>query len=156
MKLSEVKNTLGQLNKLSFKLPNGQYVPAHFHVTEIGIINKRFIDCGGTLRDEEKISFQLFSATDYDHRLHPEKLQKIITLSEEKLGISDTLEVEVEYQGQSIEKYGLEYDGKDFLLTTKQTDCLAKDKCGIPIVKPKIRLSELQNSSSCKPGSGCC
>jgi len=70
------------------------------------------------------------------------------------LGIPD-LEIEVEYQGETIGKYGLDYDGYNFLLTTKMTDCLAKENCGIPTEKPKVRLSQLQNSG-CAPGSGCC
>ena len=44
---------------------------------------------------ENVINFQLWSSTDYDHRLHPEKLVNIINLSEEKLGLEDA-EIEVE------------------------------------------------------------
>ena len=160
MKLSEVKSALKGLDTIGFQLPNGKFVPSHFHVTEVGKISKHFIDCGGTVRNEEVVSFQLWEANDYDHRLHPEKLIKIIELSEKTLNIDDDLSVEVEYQGVSIEKYGLEFDGKTFLLASKQTDCLAKDNCGIPTEKPKIKLSELKsdfkNESCCTPGSGCC
>ncbi|UAB86036.1 hypothetical protein INR75_08585 [Zunongwangia sp. SCSIO 43204] len=158
MNLSEVKNKLKQLQNIAFELPNGELVPNHFHVTEVGKITKHFIDCGGTVRNEEVVSFQLWNANDYDHRLHPEKLLKIIELSEKTLNIDESLMVEVEYQGQSIEKYGLDFDGKNFLLSTKQTDCLAKDKCGIPEDKPKMKLSELQatQASCCTPNSGCC
>ncbi|HLR36776.1 MAG TPA: DUF6428 family protein, partial [Chitinophagaceae bacterium] len=74
---------------------------------------------------------------------------------EKILNIGD-FDVEVEYQGQTIEKFALDFDGKTFLLTNKQTDCLAKDKCGIPNEKPKVTLSELKDESSCTPGSGCC
>ena len=155
MTLSEIKNKLQQLEQIGFQLPNGELVPSHFHVTEIGKITKHFIDCGGTLRNEEVVNFQLWNADDYDHRLHPEKLLDIIELSERVLGIED-LETEVEYQGDTIEKFGLDFDGKNFLLTNKQTDCLAKDKCGIPEEKPKIKLVELANESSCTPGGGCC
>lgn len=155
MTLSEIKSKLQQLEQIAFQLPNGELVPSHFHVTEIGKITKHFIDCGGTVRNEEVVNFQLWNADDYDHRLHPEKLLNIITLSERVLGIED-LEIEVEYQGDTIEKFGLEFDGKNFLLTNKQTDCLAKDKCGIPEEKPKIKLVELANESSCTPGGGCC
>src|SRR5690606_7435938 len=119
MKLSDVKNTLKQLETIAFKLPNGEQVPEHFHVTEIGKISKDFIDCGGTVRREEVVNFQFWNAQDYNHRLHPEKLLKIIKLSEEILDMNENLEIEIEYQGQSIEKYGLEFDGKNFLLTTK-------------------------------------
>lgn len=154
MKLSEIKNKLKNLDKMAFQLPNGELVPSHFHVTEVGKITKHFIDCGGTVRNEEVINFQLWNANDYDHRLHPEKLLNIIELSERILGIED-LDIEVEYQGNTIEKFGLDFDGKNFLLTNKQTDCLAKDKCGIPDEKPKVKLSDLKNKS-CTSGSGCC
>lgn len=154
MKLEEVKSALAQLDTIAFQLPNGELVPNHFHVTEVGKITKHFIDCGGTVRNEEVVNFQLWNADDYDHRLHPEKLVHIIELSQNTLGIGD-LEVEVEYQGQTIEKFELDFDGKNFLLTSKETDCLARDKCGVPAEKPKVKLSELQNSG-CVPGSGCC
>ncbi len=154
MKLSEIKNHLASLKTIAFQLPNGDLVPNHFHVTEVGRITKNFIDCGGTVRNEEVVNFQLWEANDYDHRLHPEKLVHIIKLSEKTLNIAD-LEIEVEYQGSTIGKYGLDFDGKNFLLTTKQTDCLAKSECGIPQEKPKMKLSELQNQS-CAPNSGCC
>ena len=158
MKLSEVKNKLNQLEEIAFQLPNGELVPAHFHVTEIGKITKNFIDCGGTTRKEEVVNFQLWNADDYNHRLHPEKLLEIIELSERVLAIED-LEIEVEYQAETIGKYGLDFDGKNFLLTSKQTDCLAKDKCGIPEEKEKekIELTELSSDGlSCTPGGGCC
>lgn len=155
MKLSEVKQILAGAETISFQLPNGQLVPAHFHVTEIGLVDKHFIDCGGTVRREQKANFQLWNANDYDHRLHPEKLVHIIELSERVLNIPD-LEIEVEYQGDTIGKYGLDHDGGTFLLTSKMTDCLAKDQCGIPAEKPKIRLSQLNAQSCCTPDSGCC
>lgn len=155
MKLSEIKNHLGQLEQIAFQLPDGSLVPSHFHVTEVGKVSKHFIDCGGIVRNEEVVNFQLWDADDYDHRLHPEKLVHIIELSENVLNIED-LEIEVEYQGPTIGKYGLDFDGKNFLLTTKQTDCLAKDKCNIPPVKKKVSLNELQTANACAPGSGCC
>jgi hypothetical protein len=155
MKLSEVKTALNNLDSLSFLLPDGSFVPSHFHVTEIGKIKKDFIDCGGTVRHEEVINFQLWNSSDYDHRLHPEKLKNIIELSERVLSLTDA-EIEVEYQGQTIEKFALDFNGKSFMLTTKQTDCLAKENCGIPTSKPSLKLSELQSASCCTPNSGCC
>lgn len=138
MKLSEVKNILSQLEKIAFQLPNGELVPNHFHVTEVGKITKNFIDCGGTLRKEEVANFQLWNANDYDHRLHPEKLVNIIELSEKVLEMGD-LEIEVEYQADTISKFGLDFNGTNFLLTAKQTDCLAKDQCGLPVENQKLK-----------------
>lgn len=157
MKLSEVKTLLQALSELNFILPDGSFIPKHFHITEVGGIQKNFIDCGGTIRKEQVINFQLWEANDFDHRLAPQKLLDIIHLSEDKLGLEDH-EIEVEYQGNTIGKYGLEFESGNFLLTVKQTDCLAKDNCGIPNEKLKVSLADIGSNkeSNCTPGGGCC
>ncbi|WP_405378455.1 DUF6428 family protein [Nonlabens sp. Asnod3-A02] len=157
MKISEFKTVLAAQETISFQLPDGSLVPSHFHVTEVGKVIKHFIDCGGTERLETVINFQLWEANDYDHRLHPEKLVSIIDLSQNKLGLPDA-EIEVEYQAGTIGKYGIDFNGTSFLLTNKLTDCLAKDACGIPQEKPKLKLIDVQTDAqnSCAPGSGCC
>ena len=157
MKLSKIKEILPQLGNVQFQLENGNFVPEHFHVTEVGIITKDFIDCGGKIRHEKTINFQLWNANDFDHRLKPAKLLSIIQLSEDKLGIEDA-EIEVEYQSETIGKYDLDFNGKNFVLVNKTTACLAQDACGIPFEKEKKNLSELSavKENSCKPGSGCC
>jgi len=155
MKLSEVKNVLETAETIGFKLPNNTYVPSHFHVTEVGLINKKFIDCGGTVREETVVSFQLWEADDYDHRLAPQKFLSIIQLSEKVLGLGD-FDVEVEYQADTIGKYDLAFNGTDFLLTIKTTNCLASDKCGIPSLKPKVKLADVTTNNACTPGGGCC
>ena len=156
MKLSEIKNYLKTAENVRFKLPNETYVPEHFHVTEVGLITKNFIDCGGTVRQETKVNFQLWEANDFEHRLKPQKLLNIIELSEKVLNIGDE-EIEVEYQSQTIGKYGLDYDGKDFILTNKMTDCLAQDQCGIPPEKLKTKIGEWKEKTSCcSPNTNCC
>ena len=157
MKLSEIKSILPQLQNVAFQTPDGSFVPEHFHVTEVGNIQKHFIDCGGTIRKEQVVSFQLWDANDFEHRLKPAKLLNIIRLSEEKLGIEDN-EIEVEYQGDTIGKFGLDFNGTHFVLVPKSTACLAADACGIPTDKQKVRLEDLSvnTSASCTPGGGCC
>lgn len=156
MKLSEFKKQLSTVTDLNFVLPNGTVVPKHFHVTEVGQITKNFIDCGGTVRNEKVVNFQLWEANDFDHRLAPKKLNDIIILSEKVLGLEDG-EIEVEYQSDTIGKYGVEFNGKDFTLTSKQTNCLANDSCGIPTEKLKVNLVDLSsNQSCCTPGGKCC
>ena len=156
MKLSQFKQHLNGVQEVNFELPNGNLIPQHFHVTEVGQIHKHFIDCGGTVRKEKTVNFQLWEAGDFDHRLAPKKLNDIIALSEKVLGIEDG-EIEVEYQNDTIGKYGLDFNGPNFLLTTKQTACLASDQCGIP-EKKKVTLAELggQKQPCCAPGGGCC
>lgn len=157
MTLLDIKNRLENLDTLKFVLPDGSQVPSHFHVTEVGKVSKHFIDCGGTERHEDVINFQLWTADDVDHRLQAQKLLKIIDLSINKLDLSINSTVKVEYQGQTIETYGLNFENDAFNLIPQQTDCLAKDSCGIPQQKPKLKMSELQNSQACcSPESGCC
>ena len=164
MKLSELKNQLEGLSAINFQLPSGEFLPSHFHVTEVGLVSKHFIDCGGTERQERVANFQLWEAGDYDHRLAPQKFLHILSLSQKILG-TDDLNVEVEYQQGTpghgtVGKFGLDFDGENFLLTTKQTACLASDSCGIPSAsKPKISLAVLGSAnaeSCCAPGGGCC
>jgi len=156
MKLSQFQKLLVDLDNLAFRLPDGQWVPPHFHLTEIGKVSKQFIDCGGTLRHKEVVSCQLYSAADYHHRLRPDKLSRIIEASNKALGGLEDLEVEVEYQGRTIEKFNLDFDGTNFLLTAKRTECLAQSQCGLPSLKPKISLGDFKASPVRVPDTGCC
>lgn len=153
MKLSEIKKHLTSLQSVNFQLEDGTTVPEHFHVTEIGVVTKNFIDCGGTVRNEIVANFQLWDANDFEHRLKPQKLLNIIGLSEKILGMED-LDIEVEYQAETIGKYDLEFNGTNFVLIATHTNCLAKDKCGIPPEKLKVDLSKVE--TVCTPGGGCC
>ncbi len=155
MRLSEVKKALENLKEIKFQLPSGEMVPKHFHITEIGLITKNFIDCGNTLREEKKINFQLWEELDYDHRLAPAKLNKIIASSEEILKLED-YEIEVEYQTTTIGKYNLAFENGIFQLKNTLTACLAKDNCGIEPEKEKVVMSELSTDSCCSSKSNCC
>lgn len=149
MKISEVKKHLAALNAVNFSLPDGEYVPSHFHLTEVGLVNKHFIDCGGVERKESVASFQLWVAGDYEHRLEAQKFLRILEMSGKILG-DDDLEIEVEYQQGTVGKFGLDFDGKDFVLTNKKTACLAMDACGIP------EKTATAAKSCCAPAGGCC
>lgn len=153
MRISEMKQALASLPAVNFRLPDGTALPSHFHVTEVGLVSKHFIDCGGVERQEKAANFQLWEAGDYDHRLAPEKFLHILNLSERILGRED-LDIEVEYQQATIGKFGLTREGNDFVLTSKQTACLAQDACGIPAAQ-SFALPQLQ-MASCTPGGGCC
>lgn len=157
MKLSEFKQYLDNVSQLNFVQPNGQFVPAHFQITEAGLTTKHFIDCGGTVRTEKSINFQLWTANDFEHRLEPLKLKKIMAVAEPLFGNED-LEIEIEYQIETIGRFAVDFDGKNFMLLAKQTDCLAKDSCNITSKKLKVKLSDLQKNQfdCCKPGNGCC
>src|SRR3546814_17901516 len=95
MKLSSIKEILPTLDNVEFQLADGTFVPEHFHVTEIGQVTKHFIDCGGVIRTEKAINFQLWDANHYEHRLKQAKLLNIIKLSDEKLRHEDA-EIDIE------------------------------------------------------------
>ena len=154
MKLSKFKSALKTIDEVKFKLSNGEYVPLNFHVTEIGSVEKNFIDCGGKLRKEAKISMQLWDTIDYDHRLKADKLLRIIELAERKLSIGDD-EIEVEYQKETIGKFNLEFENGDFLLVSTKTACLASADCGVPMDKIKQVIAKV-SSECCGPNSSCC
>ena len=153
MLLSALKQKLGEIETLEFQLPDGQFVPAHFHITEIGNVSRDYIDCGGTLRKENKLNLQLWVSSDSDHRLAPDNLLNILQLAEKQLGFSNE-EVKVEYQQSTIGRYELAFNGTVFQLINTQTACLAPDQCGIPQEKPRVRVTV--GGLSCDPNSGCC
>ena len=96
----------------------------------------------------------MWYSNDFNHRLKPQNILEIISIAENSI-ISEDLEVEVEYQDSTIGKYGLSFNGENFILKSKTTNCLAEDNCGIQNSKPKVALIKLQDEN-CSPGSGCC
>lgn len=153
MKLSEFRQYLNSQDGLGFSLPDGSHVPAHFHVTEIGMATKQFIDCGGTNRKEHHAVMQLWSSIDLHHRLKAETLAGIIDKAEVLFNGLDP-EVEIEYQQETIGRFGLAVEEGSLYLKSLQTDCLAQDQCGIT-GKVQKALSSL-SPDACTPGSGCC
>jgi hypothetical protein len=156
MKLSAFKQHLDNTTALHFMLPNGTFIPSHFHITEAGLMIKNFIDCGGTIRSEKAATMQLWVDSDFTHRLEPQKLLKILALSESLFGTED-LDVEIEYQNDTIGRYGVTADGNNFILTAKPTDCLAKENCGTSKENPSFIIAGNEtNQNSCTPGGSCC
>ena len=148
MKLSEFKSILSDVTQIKLILPNGTTIPDHFHVTELALISKNFIDCGGVARVERKVTFQLWVANDIDHRLTSFKWLGIIKKGELDYGLTDE-PVEIEFQGQTIERYGISFSEGVFHLTPLYTECLAPDHCGIP-------AEQVPKTSCCSPSTGCC
>ena len=138
VKLKELKDILGSHPEAlpRFITPDGDQIPAHFHITEVGHIAKRFIDCGGKLHDKtDTCLLQTYVADDVDHRLNAGTFAKILKLGDQVLP-HDDLDVELEYEDCAITQspiIGAKFTGEyiDLQLGEKHTDCLAKEKCGI-------------------------
>lgn len=135
---------------VSFVLPDGGRIPAHAHITEVGRIDREFLDCGGVLRRTSFCCLQAWVADDTDHRLAAGKLVTIIGRALEPLGLA-ALPMEVEYEDGLISQFPVVSvsagDAVVLHLGTKHTDCLAKEVC-----LPAPGAAE----SCCPPGSGCC
>ncbi|MGB1018749.1 MAG: DUF6428 family protein [Chitinophagales bacterium] len=159
MNLKAFKQALQNQEKVEFNLPNGKLVPKHFHITEVGVVSNKFIDCGGNLRQEIKINFQLWKNIDLHHRLSPQKLLGIIGKAESTLELDENYEIQVEYQQDTVCLYNLDFKNGQFQLANTKTDCLAMEACGLEVVeKTKLKLSEIGTkvSNCCTPESGCC
>jgi len=158
MNLSEFKKALKDQEYPTFKLENGRTLAPHFHLTELGKVTKDYLDCGGKLRKETWLNLQLWEADDYEHRLSATKLLGIIRKTERQLALDDTLDLEIEYQGATIGRYALAQERDTFILGAKQTDCLAKDACGIPdaVSLPLEDLASAAGTNCCSPDSNCC
>jgi hypothetical protein len=159
MKLTELQEALKTMDEVHFTLPNGSFVPRHYHLTEIGLATKTFVDCGGKRHEERKVSLQLWTSVDYNHRLKSNSFLNIIQTSLPLFNGED-LEVEVEYQSDTVGKYHLGFNGNNFELLVTKTDCLATELCGIDAITTKVKtgLADLGQKveSSCTPGGGCC
>ena len=120
---------------VDFQLSDQSIIPAHFHITEVGRVRKDFIDCGGTVRWQERCVLQVWVAEDREHRVTAAKLAKILKAGRPILR-GDDLEVEVEYDVGVITQMPLEaIDASDARIVVqlggKHTACLAADRCGV-------------------------
>ena len=137
---------------MQFMLPDQSFIAPHFHITEVGKVQKDFIDCGGTSRALTSCLLQILVADDTDHRLKTTKLAGIFNFAN-KLFSADDIPVEVEYEQDAISQFPvtdieITPAGILFILGSKHTACLAPDKCGIGI--------PATSKSGCSPKTGCC
>jgi hypothetical protein len=136
MKLRELKSVL-RAQSASFPrfiLPDGQLIPAHFHITEVGHVVRKFVDCGGTFGERDACVLQTYVADDIEHRLHAGRFADILDLGRRILP-SDDIEVEMEWDCCVVSQYPIASartieDRLEFQLAARHTDCLAKKKCG--------------------------
>ncbi len=136
MKLSIFREVLQSEpdGNLRFTLPDGSLIPAHAHVTEVARVSKRFVDCGGTLREEITCRLQVWVADDTEHRLSPGKLDGVLAKAAGPVLQNEDLSVEIEYEHPILSQFPIhECDvvGTTLIFRTqlRHTDCLAKELC---------------------------
>ena len=125
--------------------PDGDLIEAHFHVTEVGRVQKDFVDCGGTVRRTVTCLLQTWVGDDVAHRITAGKLLKAFDHALPVLGAED-MPAELEYEACNVIQFKIvavvaEADRLVVQLGGKHTDCLAKELC-----VPSARTA----------GAGCC
>jgi len=158
MKFSELTSLLSAHPERHFRirLPDRSAVPVSFHVTEIGLVHKTFIDCGGTLRETRACQLQVWVGEDYEHRIETGKMAAILGKGKSLLP-DDSVPVEIEYEDKVISQYTIpgHETGDDaviLILAHKHTECLAPELCGLPAIN---RLPAIDTKSTCC-GPNCC
>jgi hypothetical protein len=134
---------------LRFVLPDGDYIPAHAHVTEVGYLVRNFIDCGGLTGKDEKVLLQTHVGNDTDHRLRSDRFAKILRLGNRVIPSVD-LDVDVEYDCCVVAQYPIAKatpDGKhlNLILRKGRTQCRARER----------RESET-SADRCATSAACC
>ncbi len=159
MILSELKQLLAEHSGRYFRisLPDGAAVPVSFHVTEVGRVQKTFLDCGGTLRESVTCQLQVWVGEDYDHRIETGKMAAILNKAKAYLP-DESMPVEVEYEDRVISQYTIEGheltdDAVVLKLAHKHTECLAPELCGLP---PLPGAGKIKSTSACCGPKGCC
>ena len=159
MKLSELKSLLDEHSDRFFRiqLPDGSPVPLSFHVTEVGRVQKTFLDCGGTLRETLACQLQIWVGQDYNHRIETGKMAAILRKAAAYIP-DESIPVEVEYEERVISQYTIEdHDLTDdavvLKLAHKHTECLAPELCGLPSFD---RLPAIGGKNPCCGPAGCC
>jgi uncharacterized protein DUF6428 len=151
MKFAALRETLEQHpNTLPrFILPDGDLIPSHAHVTEVGHVVKNFIDCGGLTGRDESVVLQTHVGRDIDHRLRADRFAKILRLGGRVLP-HDQLDVEIEYDCCVVTQYPVlevkpagEY--LDVVLGKRRTQCLAQE-----------RRKTAEAETCCASGSAAC
>lgn len=127
--------------------PDGDPIEAHFHVTEIGRVQKDFVDCGGTMRRTVTCLLQTWVGDDVDHRITAGKLLKAFEHAQSVLGGED-MPVELEYEACNVIQFAVtavvpEAERLVVQLGSKHTDCLAKELC-------------VPSAGTPGPRTGCC
>ncbi|HEX9997273.1 MAG TPA: DUF6428 family protein [Abditibacterium sp.] len=164
MTLQEFKNLLHNHRETLFqlRLPHGDAVPVSFHITEVGRVEKTFLDCGGKLHTRKTCQLQVWVGPDEDHRIQAGKMADILDQSEVVVP-DDSLELELEYEREDgfvsqfpVSHFEVSDQAVTLHLGVRHTECLAPELCIVPAPSPgSFSLPMIVTGGGCGP-TGCC
>jgi hypothetical protein len=162
MKTNEFLSLLKEHSNKSllFEYKTGHFVGANYHITEIKNITIDSVDCGAKTDFWKETIIQLWeSPEEKDKRdyMSADKALEILIRVDAIKPMEKDVEVKFEYSNADFHTAQLfvnDFDINDNRLIMKlgveQTDCKAKDECGVPVEV------EMQEGEACAPGGGCC
>ncbi|PIB37917.1 DUF6428 family protein [Maribacter sp. 4G9] len=144
---------------LLFEYKSGELVAANYHITEVKNVTIDSIDCGANPDFWKETVIQLWESPKEKGKrkyMSAYKALSILKKVDKIKPMERDVEVKFEYSNASfhtaqlfVNDYQVTHDDLIFKLGVEQTDCKAKETCGIP-------ETVTQTVSECAPGSGCC
>jgi len=146
---------------LLFEYQENKFVDTNYHITEVKNTVIDSVDCGGKTDQWNETIIQLWESPEEKGKIGYLKSDKALAILERVHGmrpLDGNALVKFEYSNAIFHKAQLEVQQVEITsskiivqLFVSQTDCKAKDACGVP---ETALVNEEQNS--CAPGSGCC
>lgn len=148
---------------LVFEYAPNQWIQPNYHITEVKHISVDSVDCGSQLDQWNETIVQLYESPNEpktEDYMSVYKALGILTKVGKMKAYDLSSEIKFEYSNPNFHTAQLFVDDFDITsnnlvlkLSINQTDCKAKDICGIE----EPNKLELTNSTSCcDPKSGCC
>lgn len=147
---------------LVFEYKAGSYVGANYHITEVKNVTIDAVDCGAGVDFWKETIIQLWeSPSEQDKRdyMTASKALGILNKVDGIKPMEKDVEVKFEYSNDQfhtaqlfVNDFELNANQLVLKLGVTQTDCKAKDACGVPVEM----ATASQSAGSCAPGGGCC
>lgn len=147
--------------QLLFEYTPGNYVAPNYHITEIKNITVDSVDCGAGVDFWKETVIQLWESPEEKDTLDymtASKASGILNKVDKIKPMEKAVEVKFEYSNERfhtaqlfVNDYAMNADKLILKLGVTQTDCKAKESCGVP-----IEANVQTQGSSCAPDSGCC
>ncbi len=163
MKTQDFLNVLkeNQGKALLFEYQENNFVDTNYHITEVKNTVIHSVDCGGKTDQWNETIIQLWESPEEKGKLGYLKSDKALSILERVHNlhpIDGNAILKFEYSNETFHKAHLEVQQFEITnskiivqLFVSQTDCKAKDTCGVP----ETMLAN-DDKNSCSPGSGCC
>lgn len=162
MKTSELLSLLKEHSNKSllFEYKKGSLVGANYHITEVKNITIDSVDCGAKTDFWKETIIQLWESPEEKDKRDFMSADKALAILNRVDGIKPMerqVEVKFEYSNANfhtaqlfVNDFEINSDQLIMKLGVEQTDCKAKETCGVPDEKVA------QEENACAPGSGCC